>query len=769
LPFNRFSRPALLLRFFALTGGVFLLLPGWLFTETAVNVSAHAELLEASPPADGLLAVPPRTVQLRMSETVAEGAGSPSIEVIDQQGRAISVTDIQVDETDATRVSARITGITTGTYTLLWSVRSEVDGHTLTGSYAFRVGEGRAPGAAVVDGQSPRAWAVATRWATFVGASLAAGAILAMLLTNSLDLQVQTLVMGRLGIAGGILALIASSMEPLLITRFPPEGVTAPSLADAFTGLPSAWWLRPVGALIVITLFTFNSQLNAKRLTAPYLFVPIVIVSGLSLTSHAAARPHLSGVATIVNLIHLSSIAYWLGGLLTLTLHWRILAATLDYQRTAIHRFSRLAAVLMVIGLTTGAGNAGFVLPSIDSITASSYGKLLLGKLLVVVPVLGLAFWHRRALRDSLSRRFSRFQKSLILESALALFVIVAAASLALLSPPRAESDSPKSTTIALPVFDVASAQNLNTLLTLSPARSGDNALSVSFTNQDRTAYSGELPAKVVVTLSSLEFPARIAQIELTPNADRSFSATGATIGLDGWWHIDVALRWLGVEDLSLAYYVLLPDPNVFGLDAIKTPDSDPVAESIYAAGMANLTGLHTVRYWQSMSDNKGGVAYAEHTVNDGFDGKAAPGFIYRAPGRYEAYVIGTTGWMLENGEWEVLETGQMIPPSRWDDEYQNATGFRLGNTETIDGECCQIITFVVPPTKQQVISFYAWWVGTETGQVRRDVMVSRAHYMTNNFVEFNTDLPLDLPPDAPPDPFLSPVAATSVTTAQGD
>ncbi len=765
MPSHQASRLTPSFRRSLLTGAVILLTFTWFFTAMAIGVSAHAELLEASPPADGLLAVPPRTIQLRMSETVAEGAGSPAIEVIDQQGRAISVTDIRVDRTDATRISARVTGITTGTYTLLWSVRSKVDGHTLTGSYAFRVGEGRAPGAATVEGQSPRAWAVATRWATFLGASVSAGAFWALILTRSVHVQTQTSRIRRLGVAGGVIGLVASVCEPLLITWYPPSGVTAPALADAISGLPSAWWLRPGGALLVTLLFGLLPITKIVRFTLVIVAAPVVIISGLSLTSHAAARPHWNSVATVINLVHLTSIAYWLGGLLSLVYIWSAMAVTPDHQQSAIHHFSRTALLLMTIGLVTGAANAGFVLPSIESFTGSTYGKLLLLKLAVIVPVLGLALWHRRRLRDAVDRSGRGLQKSLAIESLFALMVIAVAASLALLSPPQVESDTPESTTVALPVFDIANGQSLFTRLTISPAKSGENAFSVSFTNQDRTPYTGDLPARVFITLRSLEYPAKTAPIELTAAGDRTFSAEGETIGLDGWWNIDVTLRWLGEEDKSLAYYVLLPDPNVFGLDAITTPDSEPTAEAIYATGMANMTGWHTVRYWQSMSDNKGGVAYAEHTVNDGFDGKAPPGYIYRAPGRYEAYVIGTTGWMLENGEWEVLETGQMIPPSRWDDEYQNATGFRLGNTEMIDGELCQIITFVVPPTKQQVVSFYAWWVGTETGQVRRDVMVSRAHYMTNNFVEFNTDLPLELPADAPPDPFASPEVATPVST----
>ena len=111
------------------------------------EVDAHAELVRAEPAPDSILAVPPRKIELWMSERVATGAGSPSIEVVDQQGRAIETGAATVDSSDPTHIAASVLGITAGTYTVLWSVRSEVDGHTLTGSFAVRIGAGRAPGA----------------------------------------------------------------------------------------------------------------------------------------------------------------------------------------------------------------------------------------------------------------------------------------------------------------------------------------------------------------------------------------------------------------------------------------------------------------------------------------------------------------------------------------------------------------------------------------------------------------------------------------------
>jgi copper transport protein len=120
------------------------------------SVSAHAALEKASPAPDALLATPPQNLDLRFTERVDTGAGSPSIEIVDTQGNR-TVADARVDPDDPRHVIATTDAIGSGTYTVAWSVRSLDDGHTLAGSYAFRVGGAdRAPGAATTAGERPQ-------------------------------------------------------------------------------------------------------------------------------------------------------------------------------------------------------------------------------------------------------------------------------------------------------------------------------------------------------------------------------------------------------------------------------------------------------------------------------------------------------------------------------------------------------------------------------------------------------------------------------------
>ncbi|MDP9369684.1 MAG: copper resistance protein CopC, partial [Chloroflexota bacterium] len=142
------------------------------------SAAAHPELVRANPPPDGLLAAPPQRLDLWVSEAVDAGAGSPSLRLLNEAGQALPVRDIVLDPADPTHIRADVAGLGTGTYTVSWSARSATDGHTLSGTYAFRVGGGRAPGAATVQGEAPQPWGVATRWLTFLGTAVAGGGFL---------------------------------------------------------------------------------------------------------------------------------------------------------------------------------------------------------------------------------------------------------------------------------------------------------------------------------------------------------------------------------------------------------------------------------------------------------------------------------------------------------------------------------------------------------------------------------------------------------------
>ena len=724
---------------------------GWPSFAPGPTVSAHAELDRAEPPPDALLAVPPRTLELWMTEAVAVGGGSPSVRVLDEAGRELAVSDMRVAGDDPRHITARLSGVGGGTYTVVWTVRSAADGHTLTGSYAFRVGGGRAPGAATTQGETPRLWAVITRWLTFLGAALVAAGFAADRLLFGPTAGAASL-RRRLWLCliGATIALIATLSEPALQTLWPPAGTLAPRLADAIAGLPTAWWIRPVALVAALALTAFALAISSRRqLPAPLSWAAagagLAAVLGLSFTSHAAARTTWREVAIGSNVLHQWAVALWVGGLAHLAIWWPTRRSVPDAPALPVRCFSRFALALALVGIGTGIVNAGLVLPTLQSLWSSRYGNVVLIKLAILVPVLALATFHRAALRTAAERLGGRLRQTVRAEAMLATLVLLAGASLALLAPPQARSERQIVLDLAQPAVG-APAEAILAHLQLEPAKPGAGTAIVLLTGPDGATPNVEPPALVRLRFESLEQPIRSEPVEAHPNADGSFVTTKVMLSVEGWWRIEVTLRWLGLPDVVLPYYVLLPDPNLHGLDAVRNQPTDSEAEAVYARGTAAVAALHRVRYRQLTSDGNGLGVVALHEVNDGADG-SPPGYRLLIPGRSEAVVLGTRGWSWRPTEgWTTFEAFPMVPPSRWSEEFEGATGFRLGNVEEGDGELCQIVTFVVPTTAQRAVAWYVWWVGQETGQLRREVMISRLHYMVSDFYDFDAPLVLQPP-----------------------
>jgi hypothetical protein len=248
--------------------------------------------------------------------------------------------------------------------------------------------------------------------------------------------------------------------------------------------------------------------------------------------------------------------------------------------------------------------------------------------------------------------------------------------------------------------------------------------------------------------------------LSLTP-ANGALTATSA-LDRAGWWRLTAEVEGGGAT-APAAFYVLLPDPNINGPGAVPRVDTTAEGETLFQRGLGAITGLQTVRYTQWMADGNGNAAVSEHAVRAGTGGEPA-GFVYRAAGGMEAVVISSTRWIHLPGTtgWQRQEGAMVVPPAEWGEEYLGATGFTILGEETVDGERTQLLAFVVPEVtepRSQAMAWYLWWVGTETGHVRREAMVSRQHYMLNHFTDF--DAPLEL---TPPPTEATPVAATPVS-----
>ncbi|MDQ3442763.1 MAG: copper resistance protein CopC, partial [Chloroflexota bacterium] len=281
------------------------------------NAGAHAELIRSDPPTDGLSVTSPDQLTMTFTEEVVRNSPAPNITLLDETGTIVGADSLPIAESgDPRTVVAEIPDLNRGIYTVSWTVTSATDGHALSGAYAFRVGGGLPPGLANTSEATPAPWAVATRWLTFLGASVAAGLLLfgQALTIERANEPSWIRNRSRFVLAGSLMALIATLAEPVVQwLRYDNAASVSPGVT--LESLPEGWWWRPA-LLIPLTLLTLSIAMpwrgRVPRL-ATWLGSGLALGSllGLSLTSHAAGRETYRNVAVATDFVHQVSVALW--------------------------------------------------------------------------------------------------------------------------------------------------------------------------------------------------------------------------------------------------------------------------------------------------------------------------------------------------------------------------------------------------------------------------------------------------------------------------
>ena len=218
---------------------------------------------------------------------------------------------------------------------------------------------------------------------------------------------------------------------------------------------PGLVWLARSGLLIVLGAFLAIRADVAERRNWLAARGEGLLLAGLALAlmsavSHAAATSPGAAIAVAVDAVHLLGTGLWIGALAPLVILLREAAQdgsqeSVAYAARAIRRFSRAALVVMLVLIGSGVKSALLEVGSVAGLLGTTYGRLLLVKLAVLVPILVLAAGNRRWLRR-LSSAIGAFEPRAVLrrlavlvglEAGLALAILAVAAALTLTTPAR--------------------------------------------------------------------------------------------------------------------------------------------------------------------------------------------------------------------------------------------------------------------------------------------------------------------------------------------
>lgn len=214
-------------------------------------------------------------------------------------------------------------------------------------------------------------------------------------------------------------------------------------------------WLARFGVLALVGAFVLLAPRVISRLDWLSLRGEIVLLTALALAlvagaGHAAAvTPDATG-AIVLDALHVLATGVWVGGLVPLGA--LLLAASREsgadarpYAVLTARRFSRLAAACLAALVVSGVMNAIVQIGGIPALVGTTYGRLLLIKLGLLLPILLLGWLNRRVLLPRLSgdaptvgrpamRELSRFVG---VEAALAMVVLGVVAVMSVTPPGR--------------------------------------------------------------------------------------------------------------------------------------------------------------------------------------------------------------------------------------------------------------------------------------------------------------------------------------------
>ncbi|GAB3058757.1 hypothetical protein GCM10027053_20910 [Intrasporangium mesophilum] len=378
-----------------------------LFWFGAGSASAHSVLLRSDPPSGAVLASSPPVVTLEFDEEITTRLSTARL--VDASGREVSGVAVQeASNADDLRVSVPPTG--RGTFSLLWRVMSADDGHVTDGVVVFTVGtpSGTVATQASTGGGSI-AESVVPRWLLLAGLAMALGAAVMGPVLRGRGRAVgqatgpdgiprrATARLSALILLGAGVALGASCADLLLRARAVagPEGVPdAMRTLTADTTWGRLWLCRALtlGAVIVIVA-TRRGRRSAERPSHSWLVTSLVAVAVATeaTSGHAAALPSGVPEAQVVAVVHALTALTWVGGvvaLLVLLLPGGGAAAAISQGRWRI--------ATLFVGSTTllaasGLVSAGLEVPVSDGLAGTGYGRALVVKLLVAVPLLAIA------------------------------------------------------------------------------------------------------------------------------------------------------------------------------------------------------------------------------------------------------------------------------------------------------------------------------------------------------------------------------------------
>ncbi|HET9636364.1 MAG TPA: CopD family protein [Gemmatimonadaceae bacterium] len=442
---------------------------------------AHAKLKRSSPSSGAQLSTAPESIRLWFSEQPELRFTFASLK--DSAGNTIRLGNAEQEASDRMGVAFRVlTMLSPGRYTLFWRTAAS-DGHPSSGGFSFvvlargqsdrtaaraRTSLGVSPSVAgknTTPNQQGRREEEANA-ASSVGNSIARAVLflglLALIGAVSFTLVILRRVnfaadlkermsqrAARLGMSAALLVIITGLarlyLESQMMHAMPDmEGMTGMTVGDML--MRTTWGLSLRIQLIAAVAALVGFLLARRRADGGWL-VAAVAAFVLSVTpalgGHAAASPRFTSLMVTADSLHVLAAGSWLGSLLCVMTVGVPIAMTLDDSgrwvsiASLVNAFSPLALISAGVVVVTGTLASWVHLEHLAALWQTTYGQVLLVKLLFVAITFGIGAYNFRRVQPQLSNHVgtARLRRSAAAELATACLILLVTGLLTGISP----------------------------------------------------------------------------------------------------------------------------------------------------------------------------------------------------------------------------------------------------------------------------------------------------------------------------------------------
>lgn len=576
------------------------------------SVGAHAFLTNSDPAANAIVPSAPSTVTLRFTEPLETSYSRAQL--FDQTGAEVTGASSSIGADPNTMTVAMPTGLSNGTYSILWRTLSTVDGHTAQGYLPFTIGTQAdvqivGTPAAETTGSALPEWVLpVARWL----ALLALAGVVAIWPTWVFVVRPSISPAWQLGpkltrrargyataafgfaVAANVVALVVQAMA-----------ISGP--ANLLGGLTTTltetrygtWWLVRMGALLIFAAALLGAAWwRPWRNPVPTSFTLLIAMClplPFSMIAHAGAEPVGRATAVAFDFAHLLGASVWVGGLifLAIVLVPILRDLTASGRRVvlgrALPRFSMIALITWGVIAVTGFYSSWLQVGNLAALTGTPYGQTLILKLLLIVPLLALAAFNllvvTRKLRNAETEQQVEGSSGHFVTALTAEVVIVTlllgVVGLLIGTPPARQVMALEANRLGLPL---AAAGQAGTLY-ISPGTVGQNHYRLELGGGHEAHLRN--PSITDATLR-LELPDRqTGQIDvpLRPAPGGGYEAHGSELAFPGDWRMQVTVRMPGQPD----WVVLVTREITVEPPASQVPGPPPLFGPTGVAALALL------------------------------------------------------------------------------------------------------------------------------------------------------------------------------------